>query len=91
MNTKLKAFVEHMKGLTGECWIYSIEHWGYSHCDSVTKYILRSNMDGFSPIEKESEEDLLDVLDLIRAQVDRLMEAKDLNRLANQKLLKGKI
>lgn len=88
MNKDVIDFIDEMRRLTNESFWVGEEYIAYGSKDEIkTNYRLLSTLNGFSVIEKETEQELIQVLPLIKRKVFTLMEAKKIQERINVKLL----
>ncbi len=88
MNHKIISFIKELKEFTGDSFIYSCSVSAYGFQNELDiKYQLSSNLNGFSFVQKDTEQELIDVLPLVREQVRSLMDAKELKKQIDVKLI----
>lgn len=88
MNKELSTKLNKLKELTNESFLYNIQTWFHGSTGTVrTEYVLSSSLTGFKQITKETEKELIDVLDLVEKQVYTLMEVKETQKQIDVKLI----
>lgn len=88
MNKDVIDFIDEMRNLTNESFWITVEHIAYGFKNEIkTTYRLLSTLNGFNVIEKETEQELIQVLPLVKRKVFTLMEAKKIQERINVKLL----
>lgn len=89
MSKQVMKFIEEMRKVTGESFLYTVDTWAMNHRDDIyTRYKLTSNLKGFDYIEKETLEELIETFDLVRNKVSLLMQTNELTKKIDIKLLK---
>lgn len=87
MNKDVIDFINEMRNLTNEIFWAGVEHIAGFENEIKTTYRLLSTLNGFNVIEKETEQELIQVLPLAKRKVFTLMEAKKIQERINVKLL----
>lgn len=88
MNKDVIDFINEMRNLTNESFWVGVEYIAYGFKNEIkTNYKLLSTLSGFNSIEKETEQELIQVLPLVKRKVFTLMEARKIQERINVKLL----
>lgn len=90
MNIKMLNFLTEMKELTGNSFVYEYQLWQMEHRDEPKEiHRISGNMNGFSAVDKDTLEELIDSFELIRSKTKLLAQAKVIDEKLACKLIKG--
>ena len=90
MDERIKDFIDKAHKDSGESFWYCIEYWKTSwHPEGHYSHNIRSTLSGVNTISQDTEEELIQKLDIIQQLINISLEQKELTKQANTKLIGG--
>jgi len=89
MSSSILSFIEEMRKLTKYTFVYRIDYWAFDHSPDIKpKHSICSILPGFSMEGKETEEELIEAIPLMKKLVVQSLEILKTQKRLNTILIK---